>query len=535
MMISSMLCAWVLSLGGATVMPVLVHPISLSSTIVDVHADRIEVEIEIMLEDLVLFHQLTASGEMTYAADDLKNAAQKHRQFVLDYFTILDADGQRLSGQIQNSNLDLIDPKGVAQSDLMRRSIRYELVYAMKEKQPLYLTFMQTFGGDTAVLPALMDLHVLQNNAFVEKSTQIAHGRPHTVQLDWKRQRDGDRMTFAELRKKHAEQLQDRLGIAGYTALFSFLYITRFEVRHEVLIPLLTLEKWVPIARKQSDFLEVDEQETAREKIEKFFKEHSFVSINGQRVEAKLSRLNFFALDINDFAMNAEPRRVSIHQARVGVILTFPASETPKDVSVKWDAFSEYAPYVQCVVLIGNESPKQHQFQSLETTYDWSGNWIGPKVEPVRTDSGPLEEQNRVEVLRGVLANIYRAFDFRSDEDVYDALATSVEGNLLREVYLRIKRTLLMAEQGGAVSHVTAIKVESASMLGKRSDQAFETTWRVTGVTEHWGHVHQRITEYRAELTLGSHNGFWKLEKFQLLDEKRIQFETSVRGYDPSK
>ena len=535
MLISLLISAWVLSLGGAMVMPVLVHPISLSSTIVDVHSDRIEVEIEVMLEDLVLFHQLTASGEMTYAADDLKNAAQKHRQFVLDFFTILDADGQRLSGQMQNTNLDQIDPKGVAQSDLMRRSIRYELVYAMREKQPLFLTFMQNFGGDTAVLPALMDLHVLQNNAFVEKSTQIAHGRPHTVKLDWNRGQDGDRMTFAELRKKHAKQLQDRLGIASYTSLFSFLYITRFEVRHEILIPLLTLEKWVPIARKQPDFLEVDEQVATRGKIEEFFKQHSLVSINGQRVEAKLSRLNFFALDINDFALNAEPRRVSIHQARVGVILTYPASETPKNVMVKWDAFNEYAPNVQSVVLIGNESPKQHQFQSLEPTYDWTGDLAGPKMDPVRTDSNHFDGPNRTEVLRSVLANIYRAFDFRNDEEVYDALASSVEGNLLREVYLRIKRTLLMAEQGGAVSHVTGVEVLSAAPNGKRGTTTFETIWRVMGVTEHWGHVHQRISEYRAQLTFGSHDGFWKLEQFQLLDEKRIQFETSVRGYDTSK
>ena len=535
MLTSSLICACLLSLSDATFIPVLVHPISLSSTIVDVHEDRIEVEIEIMLEDLVLFHQLSAGGDMTYTAADLKNAAQKHRQFVLDFFTILDADGQRLSGQIQNTNLDQIEPKGVAQTDLMRRSIRFELVYAMKDKQPLFLTFMQNFGGDLAVLPALMDLHVLKNNTFVEKSTQIAHGRPHTVQLDWNQKNDGDRLTFADLRKKHAEQLQDRLGIASYTSLFSFLYITRFEVRHEILIPLLTLEKWVPIARKQFDFLEVDEQVATRDRIESFFKERSSVSINGQRVEAKLSRLNFFSLDINDFALNAEPRRVSIHQARVGVILTFPASETPKNVSVKWDSFNEYAPYVQAVILIGNESPKQQQFQPLDTNYDWAGDLIGPRVEPIRADPGQLVEQNRADVLRSVLTNIYRAFDFRSDEEVYDALASNVVGSLLREVYLRIKRTLLMAEQGGAVSHVTAVEVVSVNPLGKRSDQAYESTWRVTGVTEHWGHVHQRISEYRAQLTLVAHEGFWKLEKFQILDEKRIQFETSIRGYDPSK
>ncbi|MEQ1828558.1 MAG: hypothetical protein ABL921_21530 [Pirellula sp.] len=273
----------------------------------------------------------------------------------------------------------------------------------------------------------------------------------------------------------------------------------------------------------------------AREKIEQFFKERSQVTVNGQLVHAKLSRLNFFGLDINDFALNAEPRRVSIHQARVGVILTFPASETPKSVSVRWNTFNEYAPYVESVVLIGNATPREHRFESLATTYDWSGDLIGPNVESVRANAAQLNQQNRSEVLQQVLTNIYRAFDFRSDEEVYDALASSVDGSLLREIYLRIKRTLLMAEQGGAISHVTAVEVISATPFTKGTGTTVETIWRVTGVTEHWGHVHQRVSEYRAHLTLGQHEGNWKLEKFQLFDEKRIQFDTSIRGYDPSK
>ena len=530
-----LICVWVICIGIASNISALAHPISLSSTIVDVHANRIEVEIEIMLEDLVLFHRLTANGEMKYEAADLKSAAEKHLQFVLDYFTILDADGQRLTGKMQNMELEQIDANGVAQTDLMRRSVRYELDYKMKVPQPLFLTFMQKFGGDSAVLPALMDLHVLQDGVFAEKSTQIVHGRPHTVQLDWKEKPDGESMTFALLRAKYAEQLRDRLGISSYTALFSFLYITRFEVRHEILIPLLTLEKWMPIAHKHPDYLEIEEQVAARESIETFFKERSFVTINQQLVEAKLSRLNFFGLDINDFALNAEPRRVSIHQARVGVILTFPAIGTPEKVSVKWSTFNEYAPYVQSVVLIGNESPREHRFESLVTTYNWTGDLNGPKVEPVRVESAQLSQQHRLDILQQVLTNIYRAYDFRSDEEVYDALASSVDGKLLREIYLLIKRTLLMAEQGGAVSHVTAVEMISATPFTKGTAATFDTIWRVTGVTEHWGHLHQRVSEYRALLTLGRHEGNWKLEKFQLLDEKRIQFNTSIRGYDSSK
>ena len=514
-------------------LPSSAHPISLSSAVVEVQESRVQVNLEIMLEDLVLYHQLKADGNMSYAAADLQAAAKNHRQFVLDYFSILDADGNRLKGTIEEETLDQIDARGVAQSELMRRTIAFRIVYPTSLAQPAFLTFVQNFGGDRSALPALMDLYVLKGGIFIEKPSQIAYGRPHTIKIDWLAEPEGNKTTFAEIRKKREEQKRDRLGIASYTGLFSFLYITRFEVRHEILVPLLTLEQWLPIPRKNPDFLEIEEQTAIRDAVDSFFKARNTVTINDQPVEARLTRLNFFSLDINDFALNAEPRRVNVYQARVGVILSFPSREVPRKVTVQWDRFTEHAPSIHSILLIGNERPQQHYFHAADTTYRWSGQLIDRQIEAVRAEARPLAQGDRIEVLRQVFTNVYRAFDLRADDDVYDALATSVSGPLLRELYLRIKRSLVMAEQGGALAHATAVDVLTAEATRDGEADSFETTWRVTGVSEHWGHVHTRISEYRAKVTLTRRDGAWKLEKFRLLDEKRIQFETSIRGYDP--
>ncbi len=508
------------------------HPISLSSAIVDVREDQVLIEMQIMLEDLVLYHQLAADGQMKYAAAELQAAAQKHRQFVLDYFTILDADGNRLVGNIQEAILDQIDNAGVAQNELMQRAIGFNMIYKLVQRKPKFLTFVQNFGGPKAVLPAVMDLHVLHAGRFFEKSTQIIYSRPHTVSFDWQSKQNGKQESFVELRKKRDEQLRSRLGISSYTGLFSFLYITRFELRHEILIPLLTLEQWLPIPRKQPEFIEVDEQVALHAAIEQFFRQHNRVVINGQPVEAKLTRLNFFSLDINDFALNAEPRRVSVHQARVGVILTFPSRQTPRTATVQWDIFTEFAPFINSVLLIGNEAPGRFYFHDSSRSYEWTGDLIGPKVTPVVAIDDTLGESQRLKTIELTLTNLYRAFDFRDDEDVYDALAASVTGELLREIYLRVKRSLLMAEQGGALSHATLVQVQQVDPIAGKSSTGFDVRWQVTGVSEHWGHVHKRVSEYRARLNLGRHDNAWKLERFQLLDEKRLKFETSIRSHD---
>lgn len=505
------------------------HPISLSSAVVDVREDHIQADLQIMLEDLVLYHALDADANYIYSAKDLRAAAEKHKQFVLDYFSILDADGQRLVGQLDQLETDKVDAEGVRQTDLMKKSVNYLLSFPVAKPQE-FLTFTQTFGGPNAILPALMDLMVSQSGVLVDRPTQLTVGRPHSIKFDWDKPPSSAPLSFRELRQQREEQLQERLGIATYGGLYSFLYITRAEVRHEILIPLLTLEQWLPLSRKNPDFLEVEEQDAARGEIEQFFRERCPVSVNGQQVTAKLTRLNFFGLDINDFALNAVPRRVSVYQARVGVILTYPSPTTPTKVDVKWETFSEYAPYLRTIVLVGDEAPAEHYFRVNRPDFQWSGKLPTAQLTPVPVTSQALTFAATGEVLGKLLTNIYAAFDFRDDSEVYDALATSIKGELLRDLYLQVKRSLIMAEQGGAISHVDSVEVVSVTPPKGAASPTTNATWRVTGTVEHWGHVHTRVNEYQATITLGRDGDAWKLESLQPTSEQRVKFQTRIRG-----
>lgn len=509
------------------------HPVSISSAIVELSEKRIRIEMQIMLEDLVLYHGLSADGSMNYSPQDLKVGAEKHRKFVTDYFSVLDVDGVRIPGKIESEVFDQIGDTDVPQAELMKRSVSYLLVYDLEKEKPQFLTFLQTFGGEKSALPAVMDLYITRNEVF-EESAQIALNRPHTIKIDWTRNPEGKKQSLVELRKLRREQLKDRLGIGSFSGLYSFLYINRFEVRHEILIPVTTLDQFVPIKRANNEFLEIAEQDAVRPAVEEFFKAHGTVTIDGKTVAANVQRVSFFSLDIADFALNADPRRIGVYQGRVGVIISYPSKQVPKSVSVVWDTFSEYAPFIDMTLLIGNEAPNRAYFYPQSTKYDWSGDLNGPAVSPVKAASKLSDEAARNDVTTKVLENIYRAFDFREDEDVYDSLASSVQGTLLRELYLRIKRSLVVAEQGGELSHMTALEVKECKPIAKQPN-SFETTWVVTGTSEHWGHIHTRTTEYRAELKLVEVDGLWKLDRFQLLDEKRIRFETKIRGNDSNK
>ncbi len=127
-------------------------------------------------------------------------------------------------------------------------------------------------------------------------------------------------------------------------------------------------------------------------------------------------------------------------------------------------------------------------------------------------------------VLEGVFTNIYRAFDFRDEEAVYDKLAVSVAGEKLTEIYLQNRQALVLKNQGGArarVQEVTVLAVDGLEGLDDSQGFRVRADWTVQGRVGHWGHVHQRRNRYQAILTLVAKDGVWKLIDLELLEETR--------------
>jgi len=125
-------------------------------------------------------------------------------------------------------------------------------------------------------------------------------------------------------------------------------------------------------------------------------------------------------------------------------------------------------------------------------------------------------------VVAGLLHNIYRAFDFREEEQIYDVLARSVDGELLTQIYLETRRGLELANQGGARAKVKEIELtDFAAEPAEAGGFTALATWTVNGSVGHWGHIHQRRNKYR-ELTVRPLQGTWKLTDIDILAEERL-------------
>ena len=128
------------------------------------------------------------------------------------------------------------------------------------------------------------------------------------------------------------------------------------------------------------------------------------------------------------------------------------------------------------------------------------------------------------QIVDGLLTNVYRSFDLRNEEAIYDRLAVSVTGDQLEEVYLENRRALELENRGGARAQVDEVEVLDVRSVRRDGNGGFraEAVWTVSGSVNHFGHVHYRQNRYDAALDLLPVEGTWKIRQIEILDERRV-------------
>jgi len=134
-----------------------------------------------------------------------------------------------------------------------------------------------------------------------------------------------------------------------------------------------------------------------------------------------------------------------------------------------------------------------------------------------------LNDERLTQLVGDLLHNVYRAFDYRGEEVIYDVLEKSVSGELLTDIYLETQKGLELANQGGARVKVKSTQVNNVELVGRDGNRlTISSDWSVAGSVGHWGHIHQRINGYRANLEISEIDGVWKLTGLEILEEQRL-------------
>ena len=139
-----------------------------------------------------------------------------------------------------------------------------------------------------------------------------------------------------------------------------------------------------------------------------------------------------------------------------------------------------------------------------------------------RGDSSVNTPEGAAAVLAPLLQNVYRAFDQRAESMIYDVLARSVEGDLLRRLYLETIEALSLEGREGARVTVNEFSAEVDAVMPVEQGFSADVQWTVLGTVGHWGHAHTRVNRYKARVTVAAVGGEWKLTGLEVLDVRRL-------------
>jgi len=395
-------------------------------------------------------------------------------------------------------------------------------------------------------------------------------GSEETLDLDW------SDPWFSKFRNRNLWRQYD-------SPLNVFLYVEPYEVRVEIIARPADIQEWTDLGIEGLKSFPVEIQDEIKQRVGGFFGEHLDLTIDGEPVAPVLERINFLNRTLRTSTVITPPRELDASSATLGVIFVRPRTGYPEAAAVTWTLFPDRVERIPGAAT-DKAGPLRFFLQRDDNVLWWRNSLKNPKLPTlmdVRTPPSALirlamwlcrlglavaavlliragaraaggseswavvgaltvlvagfaaggwaaarsvniDTARAAEIVSALLHNVYRAFDYRDEEVIYDTLEHSVTGDLLTETYLETRRGLELASQGGARAKVQEIELTGLEMIASDVGLGLRCQWNVAAAVGHWGHIHQRVNRYVADLHLEPVDGVWKITGMELIEEQRL-------------
>ena len=435
-----------------------------------------------------------------------------------------------------------------------------ELFYPFGAAQPASLAFIPPTRYGRANIGFVVYHNTVAVNDFRYLSAGMA------VNLDWKDP------WYSAFRARSMRR-------SYFAPMSGFLYIEPFEVRKEVIVRPKDMQRYVDLGLADAKLIRADQRGLILEKIATFLTDRQPVTIEGKVVQPILDRASFLNRTLKSSLVVEPGVDINIDSAVVGVIFVYPTASLPDRADMTWDMFDQRIQRVPASA-VDEAGPLPTFLEPDYAVLEWQNFlrnpttpglvalapppsvtalwlyklrwwavaaamsllvlWARRKQLPVALAASasllvvgaslifgrPLAPPGEAteNVVQDLLRNVYQAFDYRAESDIYDALERSVNGDLLTEIYLETQRGLELENQGGARAKVKSVEIQAITISAADKPNAFRAsaTWNVHGSVGHWGHVHTRSNQYQAELLIMAIDNHWKLLELQCKTALRV-------------
>ena len=509
--------------------------------------------------------------------DELEGMATRLPRFFREDLRVTPDDGRPIVGEVLEAEAGWRMPRDQVTGgplpvgpDYQGEPVIVARLFYPFDGQPRTLTF-DAPTNERGAVNANIGFVVYHRGLHVNDFRYLANGM--TLTLDW------DDPWYSSFGTRNLRRQY-------YAPINGFLYVEPFEVRKEIVARPVDLQKWVDLGLEPGqEVIPVAEQREILDRAAAFLATRLAVTIDGSAATGELDRVHFIFRNLRTSGVIDPPQDLPVVSATIGAIFYYPVPGLPDEATMEWDLFDDRIqsvptsatdeagglPYIltpddpvlkwtnfltnptlpgqvavaspppawtrwardaALVVFVllliaiarqytamrrGDTRPAAVAAMVVVALIVGAGWYAGSSASRVSEDGVEL-------VLDGLLENVYRAFDFRDEEVIYASLENTVSGDLLTEIYLETRRSLELENQGGARAKVKAVEILDATYepLGSGAGFTTEARWNVAGSVGHWGHIHQRINQYLARVTVEPVDGTWRITGLEVLEEERI-------------
>lgn len=315
----------------------------------------------------------------------------------------------------------------------------------------------------------------------------------------------------------------------------SFVYLEPHEVRLELLIPLKVLDRWRPLELENETVITPRERvDIGKNRLRELLRETTVLINDGTN---EIVDVDMIYYEINSLSGGA-PENLPVKDTLLGYILRYDAPSVVDNVTLTWERFETDEDEVLSRLYPYEETLIETTLTTAVPTMAWENNGTitaPPPPEKVNYTKGEggwfssptINEEEGKEITEQLLFNIYRAFEMKKEEDIYDTLAISLIDGIIASIYIDIKESITYNQEGGATSRVSDLTLDDFTLTETKMAEGsltFEASaqWKVSGVVAHWGHKHNRTNTFRAELSATSKDGYWRISKLNILSQDRL-------------
>jgi hypothetical protein len=518
-----------------------------------VHDDHLLLELEIGGKDQPVFQTILAAPTKELTASQRRFFERELVIEILDHEEILYPEIVSIQAKKRQARDPITGEPTTMLAVAKPESVMFVVLKYPFEKRPTDLRILPPRGLDGP--KAMIAIAAYHRNLPINDFGYL--NMRETIRLDW------SDPWYTRFRGP-------RLGRYYQSPLSAFVYVDPKEVRLEVVVRNRLLKEWLGTSTaSQFD-------------VRTFFEQLDLMQIDGVKEPFTLDQIQALNLGLGKIEVLSAKQEAPADSGLTGVIYVLSRETQPTSVQFTWPRFSDR---VKNIPVIYNASGVTHELTPSQPSHLWTipthvesqSRMINPPQTMVnlpipsivfgvmsvlvflrclvqfrfsRTsgillllllipmlsvrDRGLvsfknpfakslfLSEEDSKQIVDVILNDVYHAFDFRSEEAIYDTLSRSISGDLLKQSYLDVRKTLEIRDQSTR-ARVKALDILQLQPVPLPDRDGFQSRcrWRIRAMVSHWGHVHERTTEYEADIRIEVVENRWKMTAFQLLDEKQ--------------